>query len=115
LLTINSLDFVRNASTILDFNSFLQTPERLAKDHDEVVALAAAKKYRAFVDKTFPTSEVAEKTRHLKSRKGAGKNSCDTYVEIHPSVFCRVQRPGQSKQQQAVERGFVLDLSFYLR
>jgi hypothetical protein len=45
----------------------------LAKDHDEVVALAAAKKYRAFVDKTFPASEVAEATRHLESRKGAGK------------------------------------------
>jgi hypothetical protein len=42
------LDFVRNASTILGFNIFLQTPERLGKDHDEVVALAAAKKNRAF-------------------------------------------------------------------
>ena len=45
-LTINSLDFVRNASTILGFNIFLQTPERSGKDHDEVIALAAAKKYR---------------------------------------------------------------------
>jgi NADPH2:quinone reductase len=72
-LTINSLDFVRNASTILGFNIFLQTPERSRKDHEEVVALAAAKKYRAFVDKTFPATEVAEATRHLESRKGAGK------------------------------------------
>jgi len=49
-LTINSLDFVRNAPTILGFNIFLQTPKRSGKDHDEVLALAAAKKYRAFVD-----------------------------------------------------------------
>jgi NADPH2:quinone reductase len=72
-LTINSPDLVRNASTILGFNVFLQTPERLAKDQDEVVALAAAKKYRAFVDKTFPAAEVADATRHLESGKGAGK------------------------------------------
>jgi NADPH:quinone reductase len=72
-LTINSLDFVRNAATILGFNIFLVTPERSGKDHDEVIALAAAKKYRAFVDKTFPAAEVAEATRHLESRKGAGK------------------------------------------
>jgi NADPH2:quinone reductase len=72
-LIINSPDLVRNASTILGFNIFLQTPERLAKDHDEVVALAAAKKYRAFVNKTFPAAEVAEATRHLESGKGAGK------------------------------------------
>jgi hypothetical protein len=45
-LTINSLNFVRNASTILGFNIFLQTPERSGEDHDEVIALAAAKKYR---------------------------------------------------------------------
>jgi NADPH2:quinone reductase len=70
-LTINSLDFVRNASTILGFNIFLQTPERSSKDHEEVVALGAAKKYRAFVDN--PAAEVAEATRHLESRKGAGK------------------------------------------
>jgi len=76
MLTINSLDFVRNASTILGFNILLQTPERLAKFHDEVVALAAAKKYRAFVDKTFPASEVAAATRHVKSRKALAKNSC---------------------------------------
>jgi NADPH:quinone reductase-like Zn-dependent oxidoreductase len=67
------LDFVRNASTILGFNIFLQTPERLDKYHDEVVALAPAKKNRAFVDKTFSAAEVAEATRHLESRKGAGK------------------------------------------
>jgi Zinc-binding dehydrogenase len=72
-LTINSPDLVRNASTILGFNVFLQTPERLGKDHDEVVALAAAKKYRAFVGKTFPAAEVAEATRHLESHKSAGK------------------------------------------
>jgi NADPH:quinone reductase-like Zn-dependent oxidoreductase len=72
-LTINSRDFVRNASTILGFNIFLETPEHLRKDHDEVVALAAAKKYRAFVGETFPAAEVAEATRHLESGKGAGK------------------------------------------
>jgi NADPH2:quinone reductase len=72
-LTIHSPDLVRNASTILGFNVFLQTPERLGKDHDEVVALAAAKKYRAFVGKTFPAAEVAEATRHLESHKSAGK------------------------------------------
>jgi NADPH:quinone reductase-like Zn-dependent oxidoreductase len=72
-LTINSRDLVKNASTILGFNIFLQAPERLAKDHDEIVALAAAKKYRAFVGKTFPAADVAEATRHLESGKGAGK------------------------------------------
>jgi len=72
-LTINSSDFVRNASTILGFNIFLQTPERLRKDLDEVVELAAAKKHRAFVGKPFPDTEVAEATRHLESGKGAGK------------------------------------------
>jgi NADPH:quinone reductase len=72
-LTLHSPDLVRNASTILGFNVFLQSPERLGKDHDEVVALAAAKKYRAFVGKTFPAAEVAEATHHLESRKGAGK------------------------------------------
>jgi NADPH2:quinone reductase len=72
-LTINSLHLVRNASTILGFNIFLQTPERLGKDYDEIVALAAAKKYRAFVGKTFPAAEVAEASRHLESGKGAGK------------------------------------------
>ena len=72
-LTINSLDFVRNASTILGFNIFLQTPERVGKDHDEIVGLAGAKKYRAFVGKTFPGAEVAEATRYFESGKGACK------------------------------------------
>jgi len=30
---------------------------------------------RAFVDKTFPATEVAEATRHLESRKGAGTSA----------------------------------------
>jgi NADPH2:quinone reductase len=72
-LTINSRDLVRNASTILGFNIFLQTPERLRKDYDEVIALAASKKYRAFVGKTFPAAQVAEATRQFESGKGAGK------------------------------------------
>jgi NADPH:quinone reductase len=72
-LTINSRDLVRNASTILGFSIFLETPERLAKDHEEIVALAAAKKYRAFVGKTFPAAEVAEATRYLEAGKAAGK------------------------------------------
>jgi hypothetical protein len=42
-LTLHSPDLVRNASKILGFNVFLQSPERLGKNHDEVVALAAAK------------------------------------------------------------------------
>jgi NADPH:quinone reductase-like Zn-dependent oxidoreductase len=45
----------------------------LGKDHDEVVALAAAKKYRAFVSQTFPAAEVVEATRHFESHKSAGK------------------------------------------
>jgi NADPH:quinone reductase-like Zn-dependent oxidoreductase len=72
-LTINSRDLVRNASTILGFSIFLETPERLAKDHEEIVALAGAKKYRAFVGKTFPAAEVAEATRYLEAGKAAGK------------------------------------------
>jgi NADPH:quinone reductase-like Zn-dependent oxidoreductase len=43
--------------------------ERLAKDRDEIFALAAAKKYRAFVSRTFPAAEVADATRHLESGK----------------------------------------------
>ena len=72
-LTINSRDLVRNVSTILGFNIFLEAPERLAKDRDEIVALAAAKKYRAFIGKTFPAADVVEATRYLESGKGAGK------------------------------------------
>lgn len=72
-LMIHSPDLVRNASTIRGFNVFLQTPERLKKDHDEVMALAAAKKYRAFVGKSFPAAEIAEATRYLESGTGAGK------------------------------------------
>ena len=71
-LTLHSPDLVRNASAILGFNVFLQL-ERLGKDHDEVVALAAAKKYRAFVGNTFLAAEVAEATRQLESHKVAGK------------------------------------------
>jgi NADPH:quinone reductase len=72
-LTLNSLDFVAKASSILGFNIFLVAPERAAKDLDEVVALAAQGKYRAFVDQTFPLAEVAAATAHLDERKGAGK------------------------------------------
>jgi len=72
-LTLNSLDFVAKASSILGFNIFLVAPERAANDLDEVVALAAQGKYRAFVDQTFPLAEVAAATAHLDERKGAGK------------------------------------------
>ena len=72
-LTISSLHLVRSASRILGFNIFLEASERLSKDHDEVIALAAAKKYRAFVGKTFPAVDVVEAPRHLESGKGAGK------------------------------------------
>jgi NADPH:quinone reductase-like Zn-dependent oxidoreductase len=72
-LTISSLHLVRSASRILGFNIFLEASERLRKDHDEVIALAAAKKYRAFVGKTFPAVDVVEAPRHLESGKGAGK------------------------------------------
>lgn len=72
-LPINSLHLVRNASTILGFNVFLQTPERVGEDHHEIVELAASKKYRGFVGKTFPAAAVAEATRHLESGKGGGK------------------------------------------
>lgn len=72
-LTINSLDFVAKASSILGFNIFLQAPERSAQDLDAVVALAGQGKYRAFVDKVFPAEQVIEATAHLDQRKGAGK------------------------------------------
>ena len=68
-LTINSLDFVAKASSILGFNIFFQP----AQDFDEVVALAAQRKYRAPVDKTFPAAQVVEATGYLDRRKGAGK------------------------------------------
>jgi NADPH2:quinone reductase len=72
-LTIDSLDLISKPSTIIGFNIFLEPEERSAKDIDEVIALAAEKKYRAVVDKTFPMSEVAEATRYLDERKAVGK------------------------------------------
>src|SRR6201986_1749272 len=42
----------------------------LDKDRDEIFALAAGKKYRAFVSRTVPAAEVADATRHLESGKG---------------------------------------------
>lgn len=72
-LKVDSLDLILKASTILGFNIFLVSADRSAKDIDEVIALAAKKKYRAVVDKTFPMSEVAEATRYLDERKAMGK------------------------------------------
>jgi NADPH2:quinone reductase len=72
-LTINSLDLVAKASSILGFNIFLQPADRSAKDLDEVLALAAQGKYRALLDKTFPAAQIIEATAHLDERKGAGK------------------------------------------
>jgi NADPH:quinone reductase-like Zn-dependent oxidoreductase len=72
-LTIDSLDLISKPSTIIGFNIFLVPEERSAKDADEVIALAAQKKYRAVVDKTFPMSDVAEATRYLDGRKAFGK------------------------------------------
>lgn len=72
-LSINSLDLIAKPSRILGFNIFLVPADRSAKDFDEVVALAASKRYRAVLDKTFPLAQVAEATRHLEERKGAGK------------------------------------------
>jgi NADPH2:quinone reductase len=72
-LTINSLDFVAKASSILGFNIFHVSPERSAKDLDEIIALANAGKYRPLVDKTIPVEEVVTATTHLEQRKGAGK------------------------------------------
>lgn len=72
-LTINSLDLIAKPSRILGFNIFLVPAGQSAKDFDEVVALAASKRYRAVLDKTFPLAQVAEATRHLEERRGAGK------------------------------------------
>jgi NADPH:quinone reductase len=73
-LTLNSLDLVAKASSILGFNIFLQPAGRSAKDFDEVIELAAEGKYRAVMDKTFPATEAVAATRHLEERKGgAGK------------------------------------------
>jgi NADPH:quinone reductase-like Zn-dependent oxidoreductase len=72
-LTVDSLDLISKPSKIIGFNIFLAPAERSAKDIDEVIALAARKKYRALVDKTFPMSEVAEATRYLDERKAVGK------------------------------------------
>jgi NADPH:quinone reductase len=72
-LKIDSLDLISKPSTILGFNIFLVPAERSAKDINDVIALAARKKYRAVVDKTFPMSEIAEATRYLDERKAFGK------------------------------------------
>jgi NADPH2:quinone reductase len=72
-LTIDSLDLISKPSKIIGFNIFLEPAERSAKDIDEVIALAAKKKYRAMVDKTFPMSDVVEATRYLDERKAVGK------------------------------------------
>src|SRR5215831_7956833 len=49
-LKIDSLDLISKPCTILGFNIFLVPAERSAKDVDDVMALAAKKKYRAVVD-----------------------------------------------------------------
>jgi NADPH2:quinone reductase len=72
-LTINSLDLIAKPTRILGFNIFLVPADRSAKDLDEVVTLAAAGKYRALVNKTFPMDRVVEATHHLDERKGAGR------------------------------------------
>ncbi len=72
-LAINSLDLIAKPSRILGFNIFLVPPDRAARDLDEVVALAAEGKYRAVIAKTFPLAAVAEATRFLDERRGAGK------------------------------------------
>jgi NADPH:quinone reductase-like Zn-dependent oxidoreductase len=72
-LKIDSLDLISKPCTILGFNIFLVPAERSAKDVDDVMALAAKKKYRAVVDKTFPMSEVAEAIRYLDERRTVGK------------------------------------------
>jgi len=61
------------ASTILGFNVFLQTPEGLGKDHDELLRSLPQRNVGAFIGKTVPAAEVAEATRHLESHKSAGK------------------------------------------
>ena len=72
-LAINSLDLIAKPSRILGFNIFMVPADRSARDLDIVVAMAAQKKYRAVVDKTFPMAQVAEATRHLDERKAVGK------------------------------------------
>lgn len=72
-LTINSLDLIAKPSRILGFNIFMVPPDRSAKDLDEVVAMAAQRRYRAVVDKTFPIDQVAEATSYLDARKPVGK------------------------------------------
>ena len=81
---------------LLGFNIFLETPERSGKGHDEVVVLAAAKKYRAFVDKTLPASDVAQRLVTL-SRARALAKFLRTYEEMHPS-FLSGSTTGQSKR-----------------
>ena len=68
-LKIDSVDLISKPSTILGFNIFLVLVERSAKDINEVIALAAPKKYRAVVGKTLPMSQVAEATRYLDERR----------------------------------------------
>lgn len=72
-LTINSLDLIAKPSRILGFNIFVVPADRAAGDLDQVVALAAQKKYRAVVDRTFPLAEVAQATGYLDERTGVGK------------------------------------------
>jgi len=64
-MTINSLDLVAKASSILGFNIFLQQRSAPRRITMRVVALAAQRKYRALVDKTFPAAQVIEATAHL--------------------------------------------------
>lgn len=72
-LKIDSLDLISKQSAIFGFNIFLVPAELSARDIRDVITLAAEKKYRAVVDKTFPMSEVAEATRYLDERKAVGK------------------------------------------
>lgn len=72
-LTINSLDLIAKPSQILGFNIFMLPPERSARDLQEVISFAEARKYRPLVGKTFPVNDVVAATEFFESRSVAGK------------------------------------------
>jgi len=72
-LSLQSLDLIRNAVTIIGFNRFKVSADRFTQDLHEVVQLAARGRYLTALDRTFPIREIAQATRHFEEGLGVGK------------------------------------------
>ena len=72
-LSLQSVDLIRNAVTIIGFNRFKVSADGYTQDLHEVVQLAARSRYRTALDQTFPIERIVEATRHFEEGRGVGK------------------------------------------